>query len=236
MIGANPYTDALYVGGNPNNDTFATPPEPEMLDLVGGIDHHGAGPFPTGYWFRDTDNLMFRMRVDNEPGVNSQFVWTVLINTDVDPDVDWALQLDLQVDNQVELVAAASGGPNSGNPWNPVVLDGTPHTGVSPVADYSRFVNASAIDGSHFHDPGPDDDDYFVDLAFPLQTLQSVTGLPPGFAFSAALATSADHININKDLPDVAAWSNTVPEPSALALLSISLFAWLAFRWRKRRG
>ena len=139
------YIDPLYAGVG--TDHYATPPQPEQIDLVGGIDHHGNGPFPTAYYYSDGTDLMFRMHVDNDPTQGgpegSQFVWTVFLNTNPDLAVEWALQLDNKVNAQVELVPAVSGGPQNAAPWNPVVLGGAPHTGVSPLSTWSRFVNAT---------------------------------------------------------------------------------------------
>ncbi len=66
---------------------------------------------------------MFRIRLDGDPSRGGQFVRTALLDTDTDPDVDWAFQLDLSGDNQVELVQALSGGPETS--WE-VALAGPP--------------------------------------------------------------------------------------------------------------
>ena len=132
LVGGNVYLDAL---ANSGSDNFDTPP-PEPIDIVGGIDQSGRGPFAAGFWAQNAAELMFRMRVDNDPSRGGQFVWTTLLNTDADSDVDWAVQLDLSGDNQVELVQALSGGPDTN--WE-VTLAGPPHTIGFDEGDYSRF-------------------------------------------------------------------------------------------------
>jgi large repetitive protein len=219
LVDGSPYIDAL----NGPGDVYATPPNPDQLDLVGGIDSNSAGPFPTGYIYTDADNLMVRMRVDGDPtGANS--AWIVFLNTDPDDDVDWVLSLDSSGDNQVELVAAAPAVAGQGNPWEPVVIGPTPHSGVAPLSTWSRFVSATAVDGSEFDG----DEDFFVDMAFPMATFLSTTGLAPADPFGLAFATSANHNNINKDLPDSSAWGYppggpVIPEPATLILLAAGL-------------
>ena len=80
LVGGNVYLDAL---ANSGSDNFDTPP-PEPMDIVGGIDQSGNGPFAAGFWAQNATELMFRMRVDNNPSVGGQFVWTTLLNTDAD--------------------------------------------------------------------------------------------------------------------------------------------------------
>jgi hypothetical protein len=233
MLNGGLYVDVVNNTGT--GDVYATPPHPDNLDLVGGIDANSAGPFVTGYWYTDDVDLMFRMRVDGNPDIGrfgAQHVWIVFLNTDDDDDVDWALSLDNQVDGQVELVPAVSGGPTTANPWNPVVLGDTPHTGVSPLSTWSRFLSATAVDGSEFDG----DEDFFVDLAFPMATFLSMTGLAPADPIGMALATSADHVNINKDLPDYTSWGDppVIPEPATLILLAAGLP--LLLRIRRKAG
>lgn len=231
--GAGSYVDAVLLSGNPHGDVYATPPS-DSRDLVGGTDYSGAGPYPTAYWYFDGENIMFRIRVDGSP-YNDPFVWSALLNTDADNDTDFALQLDISSSaNQVEMAVAVSGGPANG--WD-VLLADEPHvppgTG-DPSTDFYRWMSATAIDGSDFS--GPDDEDYFLDFAFPYATFLSVTGQNPGDPFSVAFTTSSSHVTPNKDLPDYTVWSDpiTVPEPSSAALLSLGL---LTIAWRKvRRG
>jgi len=110
IIGGSAYVDART--GDPG-DNYGTPPQ-SPLDIVGGIDQSANGPFAAGFWAQTANDLMFRIRVDTDPSVGGQFVWTALLNTDADSDVDWAVQLDLSGDNQVELVQSLSGGPDNG--------------------------------------------------------------------------------------------------------------------------
>lgn len=228
LIGGVLYIDAL---ANSGSDNYGTPP-PEPMDIVGGVDPAGDGPFAAGFWAVDASDLMFRMRVDNDPSVGGQFVWTVLLNTDADSDVDWALQLDLSGDNQVELVQALSGGPDTN--WD-VTLAGTPHSIGFDEDLYSRFSSASGTlnppyTGSHFHGPGPVDDDYFVDIAVPLATFTAVTGWNSGDPLGIAFSTSSTHTADNKDRPDYPGWGNqpVVPAPAAILLgsLGVVLVGW----------
>lgn len=231
-IGGGMYVDART--GDPG-DNFDTPPQ-GPVDIVGGIDQSANGPFAAGFWAQSAEDLMFRMRVDTDPGVGGQFVWTTLFNTDADSDVDWALQLDLSGDNQVELVQAISGGPANG--WD-ITLAGAPHTIAFDENVYSRFVNASAgaldppYTGSQFHGPGPETDDWFVDIAVPLATFTATTGWNPGDPLGIAFSTSSTHTLANKDRPDYMGWGNVdeppvVPVPSALILggLGTCVFGW----------
>lgn len=222
IVGGSTYVDALT--GHPG-DNYDTPPQ-GPLDIVGGIDQSANGPFAAGFWAQTAGDLMFRMRVDTDPSVGGQFVWTALLNTDADSGVDWAVQLDLSGDNQVELVQALSGGPDNG--WD-ITLADAPHAIGFSTADYSRFVNASAggpnppFTGSQFHGPGPATDDWFVDIGIPLATFTATTGWEPGDPLGIAFSTSSTHTLANKDRPDYAGWGNVpvVPAPSALILGSL---------------
>jgi len=62
-VGVGIYEDALAGSGA---DNFDTPP-PAGMDLVGGMDPDGNGPFATGFWYSTAEDLMFRMRVDGDP-------------------------------------------------------------------------------------------------------------------------------------------------------------------------
>ncbi|MHC4981617.1 MAG: PEP-CTERM sorting domain-containing protein [Planctomycetota bacterium] len=233
------YIDPLYEGAG--TDRYATPPNPNELDLMGGTDLLGNGEFATGFWYSDGSNIMFRMRVNGDPAQGthgSQHVWMVFLNTDTDDDVDWSLQLDNKVDQQVELVQAISGGPSQGNPWDPVILADPPHTGVAPLSTWSQFVNASLLPldppygGSYFEDQSQEDYDYFVDVAFPLVDFFNVTGLTTIDGIGVAFATSSDHSNINKDLPDYDGWSDDIPEPATVSLLALGALAVFGRRLR----
>lgn len=235
MWGTGYYVDAL---ANSGYDNYGTPPQ-KPLDIVGGTDPAGNGVFAAGFWQTTPNDLMFRMRVDGNPSVGGQFVWTALLNTDADSDVEWAVQLDLSGDNQVELVRALSGSPANG--WNIVLAS----TGIGfDDAVYSRFSTVSAVlnppyTGSKFHGPGPIGNDYFIDFAVPLGTFTSTTGWNGGDPLGIAFSTSASHTSTNKDRPDYTAWpappgppSPTVPVPGAAALVGLgaALVGWLQRR------
>lgn len=231
LVGGNLYVDAQADSGA---DYYDTKP-PKAMDIVGGVDPQGDGPFAAGFWSLTAADLMFRVRVDGDPSRGGQFVWTALLNTDGDTDVDWALQLDLSGDNQVELVQALSGGP--GNNWD-VVLAGPPHGNAYDWTVYSRFSNASSpldapYTGSHFHGPEPVDDDHFVDLAIPLSDFTGLTGWAAGDPLGIAFSTSASHITDNKDRPDYDGWGDVaVPAPGAVLLAGLGAAAvgWLRTR------
>jgi hypothetical protein len=222
----------LYADGTNQTPTFvdpnySTPPTPEYTDLVGGVDSTLAGPFAGGLWATSADFIYFRMRVDNEPSGNPQTVWQVLINTDADEYLDWAIQLDLSSDNQVELAQnlGAGGGPSDN--WTNVNLSLQVAAGT-PATDFYRYVNATAATGSNFH--ALNDDDYFIDMAFPKSIFLTQTGLAFSETFGVAFATSASHTVLNKDLPDTG-WG-AIPEPSVVLLSLLASCTALARRKR----
>jgi hypothetical protein len=217
---------SMYVDARTNDawDNRGTPPQ-SPVDIVGGIDQNGKGPFAAGFWAQTAEELMFRMRVDTNPSVGGQFVWTALLNTDGDSDVDWAVQLDLSGDNQVELVQALSGGPANG--WD-VTLAGTPHSIGFEDGTYWRFVEVSGTldppyTGSQFYGPGPANGDWFVDIAIPLATFHATTGWNSGDPLGIAFSTSSTHTLDNKDRPDDSDWAEIplIPAPGALILGSL---------------
>jgi hypothetical protein len=213
---------SLYVDAQADAGDYYTSRPPKAMDIVGGRDPQGNGPFAAGFWVLGPADLMFRLRVDGDPTESRQFVWSVLLNTDADSDVDWVLQLDMSTDEQVELVEAISGGPENG--WK-VTLANPPHVIGYDKALYTRFANASyplypPYTGSHFHGSGPVDDDYFVDIAIPLADFLALTGWKPSDPLGIAFSTSAPHLTNNQDRPDYGGWdvpTTIVPDVAILA-------------------
>jgi hypothetical protein len=234
MVNGLPYADAPVTPP----DIVAAAPSPAQMNLVGGLD--GASDpefFPTAFVYVSADDIMFRMRVDGDPGIvgTSNSVWMVFLNTEGDDNTDWVLAFDdtpPPVNRSVKLIPATSGGPSQGNPWNPVVLVPPPAAAVSPTSTWARFADATAFDGSMFNATG----DFFVDLAFPIASFLTETELADDFELGMAFATSTNHENINKDLPD-SGWGSVgiiiVPEPTVMLILAGSL-PWLLRRRRQR--
>lgn len=220
---------------------------PNPTDIVGGIDHHGNGPYPAGFYYFDETNLMFRIRLEGDPTDDAtnptsfgQNVWGVYFNTDDDPDVDFILQLDSSSDNWLELGTPTSGGPTNG--WDVSVPE--PHELVADLTNgfpsiYYRVTNATWIDGSHFH-TGAASDDYFLDVAVSRLQFTNYTGIGFNDGFEVALATSTSHIlyngNVIKDGPDYAIWSDVipVPEPKIFILTAFASLVTIIGRTRRR--
>ena len=237
------YIDAAYfVPGNPNGDEYHVNPPSGPRDLVGGIDEHGnpsnpagAGlPYATAFWSYDGTNVMSRLRVDQDPNIGGQFVWSTLLDIDGDDLADYVIQLDLSSDNQVELATvtawddADNATPLPGNNWV-LTLPDTTHIGAqtssgTAATAWYKFENATAIDGSHFHDTQPETDDYFVDFAFPYADLIANTPLEDGAPFRVAATTSSTHTSTIIDVPD-GGWSDPIPEPTTMSLLGIGALA-----------
>ena len=225
--GGGDYVDALWPPSGASDSVWAAPAD--RIDIVGGTDLNG-NQFTAGFWAVDTVNhvLMFRIRTDNPPSPppDPSAVWTVLLDTGGNDNVDFALQLDHAVDERVEIGPTTAYGPSSSPPWgNLGDIKVTPQTAVGSIASYARFVDATTNgDGSQFHSLDPGDDDYFTDIAIPLSLFSQVTGLQTGGVFRVAFATSEDHINLNKDKPD-GGWSDPItvppiPEPASLGLMA----------------
>lgn len=194
-------------------------------DTPDTIDIRGDATYNAGYWFFDGKDLMFRMRLDQTPGVNTQAVWMVLIDTDGDNFVEWSLQRDAKTDDQIELNIALVGGPLFSNVTpsaNSFWFDDIPSI-------YGRFVGPTD-DGSMFDG----DVDGFVDLAIPFSSFSLYTGVTLNTPLRVAFATSTTHQSINKDLPDQ--WSDpfVLPEPGTITLLALGLLG-VGAKLRRRK-
>jgi len=225
---------------------------PDNVDIVGGYqDHHTNGPYPAAFFFVDTTNIMFRMRLNDSPlqvtggGSTTNFdsyIWGIYLNTDDDIDVDFVLQIDESGDGNLELGTANPGGGPT-NTWD-VDIPADTHVPVQALdwtnsVRYFGVYNATAIDGSHFH-VNPANGDFFLDIAVPWTLFTNETGLGYLEPFEIALASSSTHISyrgINdlKDSPE-GYWSAEVaiPEPSA-GIIAIAAFGALIFMVRRRR-
>lgn len=191
---------------------------PDVIDL------RGDATYNTGYWFFDGQDLMFRMRVDDTPGTNTQQVWQVLLDTDGDDGVEWALQYDANVDDAIELVTALIGGPN----WTDVQLSTVDVWMSTTPSIYGRFIDPTD-DGSTFDG----DTDGFVDVAIPWTELQTYTGITLSTPIRIAFATSSQHNNINKDLPTDWGDPFVLPEPGTISLVALGLLG-VGVRLRRR--
>lgn len=221
-VGGSNYVDVET--DNVDAQAYAAP-LPDYYDLVGAAGFSNA----TAYTAQDDENLMFRIRVDDQPSsVNS--VYAVLINSDGDDFVDYILQLDDASDERVEIVQTSTDyGPSSSPTWGGLGdlqnVAGSQVT-VGAVGTWSQYVLANTSLGG--------DGDYFVDIAISWSDFAAMTSLTGSDQFSVAFATSSQHINLNKDKPD-GGWSDllTVPEPSAaIALPALGI---LLFMVRRRR-
>lgn len=211
--------------------------DPDPIDLVGGTDLNNSF-YPTLYWALEGGDLMFRMRVDNDPTqAGGLFVYSVLFNTDGDDGVDYLLQLDNSFHDDVEIVVTdpPEVGPLSSPAWGG--LGTLANTAANQVdvgisTEFSRFVNATQADGSQFHQLSTMDDDYFVDIGIPYSMFLAQTGLSEGDSFQFVVGTSSNHENMNKDKPDYQTWADPVPEPGTAGLL---VFAAAVLTLRRRR-
>jgi large repetitive protein len=216
---------------------------PQFVDIVGDA------TIPAVYWginINSTpaditdDYLLFRMRLEAPVAAQDNYCYQVLFDTDNGGDVDWVLQLDNKVDNRVEFAVADPGGPTWGDVAISTLAAQIPWTGVFTI--YSETVYPTG-DGSNFGG----DADRFLDLGMPWVSFLNAVYGGQSTPFSVAFSTSANHNNINKDLPNQATASdpvnvgfsdnindNNVPEPTTWALMGIGTLA--LFRRRRRNG
>jgi len=168
-----------------------------------------------------------------------QSVWQILIDSDTDSGVDWVLQLDENSANQVELVAATTGGAT----FDDVVLSSTA-TWSGATATYSNIQNTS--DGNTFGSRT----DVFLDIAIPFSAFNSATGLETTDAFRVAITTSTTHTGINKEFPGSltknsnvsSGWGDSftaeavsTPEPGTWTLFALGGLALVLSRRRRHR-
>lgn len=210
--------------------TAPASPLPRQVNIVGDTN------YSAGFWYQDTDNVFFRIRIDDQVGPNLNWVWQVYMNTDADDAIEYALQVDNASDDTVELVAATAGTSDSGAAdwWNTVggtELNATPIASV-PVADWAQISIPNTMDGSNFNGTP----DRFVDMAFPLVSFPA--GFPAIEDIQIAFATSQTHILTNKDGPD-GVWSDPlagIPEPSGVIPLAVLFAGFLGVGgWRRLR-
>lgn len=201
---------------------------PTFNDIVGGLDDN-SNFYASGYWASDATNIYFRIRMDEHaPAAPAlcESVWQILIDSDGDDGVEWALQVDRSSsDNQVEFVAATV----EGLPFSSVALS-TINSWSGSLDNYA-YCQTITGDGSQFQGS----DDAFLNMAMPWADFTALTGITSTTDFRVALSTSANHNNINKDLPIDWSDSFSAPEPGTMALLTLGLLG-LAGRLRRRKS
>lgn len=200
LKGGSPYTDVFRGGGPPNEPGVAS----------GNVDIVGDASRPAGYWYADSNYLMFRMRLDAAPVFTSpgqtNSVWSVMFDLNHDNSIDYGLQLDGQFHELVEFVSASVGGPDWTVPGpNSNVLLNTDQlwTGNDPPnAPFGPWTRVTTISEGAAGFGG--NDDAFVDLAAPWDGLAAATGgkLVYGTLICVGLTTSSSHIVVNGDYPD----------------------------------
>lgn len=214
----------LTSGGGPYTDGIGDQ-SPSSIDLVGGSD--GVGTFTAGYWYvsEADDQISLRMRLDAN-GSGSNNVWQFLLETDGNAaTVDWGLVVR-QSGNPSQRQVYFSQTTTGGSTFNDVVLSSS-GAWTGALADWRRW--GAAGDGSNFGGNA----DAFLDVAMPLSTFRSLTGLGSGDYFSVALASSTSHVQVNKDLPlglsdsspVSSGFSVPIPEPASGALLGLGVAA-----------
>ncbi len=230
-VGGNAYQDGHVEPPDSNDPNYSTPPNPAKLDIVGNAAN------PAAYYAYDGQYMYFRMRVDSDPMAGGAInnVWQAVLNTDADNTADWVIQWDMTGDNQVELARATAGSPTDVTAWSALAYVASPHVGPTGGVATDWYTYNPNGDTTTFADT-PAGSDYFVDFAFDKATFDATltaNSETPVDSFQVAFATSSQHINSNKDLPDQG-WSDTitVPEPTSMALLALGVTV-LAMRRRK---
>ena len=202
---------------------------PGRLDVRGGFDDYGH-EYAACASYSDGDHVMFRLRLDKPPNRGAA-VWHVLLDTDLDGFLDWALRVDHHRSDRVELRPMEIGGPTVGDL---MVSDDVVWLGA--LEEYQRTLSPCP-DGSHF-DGSPD---AFLDFAVPWTDFSDATGVSAAYVWRIAVTTGTTADSI-KDLPldnatdiyvgDVL--GSVVPEPGAGALVLVGLAA-MALRFRGSR-
>jgi hypothetical protein len=181
---------------------------------------------------------MWRIRLEEWVPMTPTVVWQVFMDIDGDGGIDFSMQLDMSGDNEVELVAAITGGLTFGD----VDLN-TTAVWSGAVADFSRVITPTG-DGSAFGGGG---DDAFLDIGMPWETFAALTGASGSKPIYFGLSSSATHSGINKDLPfsltagDLVAdgFSDAIfgiPEPSTFSLIAAGLLGLVSFARRTVRN
>lgn len=242
IIWGNAVWQVYTVGGAPYTDPLGDI-APATSDLVGDAAR------PSLYWCLDSlgtpaeadDTIMFRMRVDELPGLNTG-TFQIFFNTDADANADWVLQQDRGNDADVEFQQALPGGPTWGDVNVPIAgnPDNNPYEWTGTLTGWSRSLTVASEVPGYTAFSGAND--YFIDFGMPWASFSTYTGIAnQSVPFSFAATSSTQHNNINKDLPQLQGFGDpvtfgddtVVPEPGTWALLGLGLvgLGW----WRRRR-